>query len=284
VLALVLAVALTVEAAADTSVRVPGTSLRFGFTAERLHREGEFAVATSKGAAGAAAGGLTGKLRFFGVDGQATLHLDGGALTRVHLEMKDAPGQSLDYIQDQLLRSGLERRCQEFAPGRHLCDWIGPATVHLEIIGSDLTAEITRAVARVAPVPAPIHAPPADTARARMSPPAPGPAAGAGAAAAPDTIHFGSAEAAAIARPAVADSCRPARPAAARAQGVFGRVLVTVLVDTTGSVLDARVTRSVRGLDQAALECARRYRFVPLRVDGRTVRFTREIPIRFLLD
>jgi TonB family protein len=51
----------------------------------------------------------------------------------------------------------------------------------------------------------------------------------------------------------------------AKQQGI---VIVELLLDTDGSILAGRVTRSLPLLDRSALECARRWRFTPRIVNG----------------
>ncbi|MDX1419328.1 MAG: TonB family protein [Rubricoccaceae bacterium] len=79
----------------------------------------------------------------------------------------------------------------------------------------------------------------------------------------------------------------PAYPPEARREGVRARVRVRVLVDDRGRVEEARIVERVRlgrgdreepvadlpyGMDEAALEAARRYQFRPAQDDGRRVR------------
>ncbi len=64
----------------------------------------------------------------------------------------------------------------------------------------------------------------------------------------------------------------PSYPAAARANGVEGDVGLELVVDDAGVVESARVTRSVgQGLDQAALQAIRQFRFAPATKDGHPV-------------
>jgi len=84
--------------------------------------------------------------------------------------------------------------------------------------------------------------------------------------------------------PVATDSCAPVRPDAARSQGVFGRVTVNVLVDTDGRVIEATVQHGIAALNDAALACARKFRFEPYLWRGHVVRFWHELPLTFLLD
>lgn len=86
--------------------------------------------------------------------------------------------------------------------------------------------------------------------------------------------------------PDILFSPRPQYPAAAKAMGVTGRVLVRVVVDMAGRVEagSARVLRSVPGLDAAALAAIVQWRFSSS-VDrsGRPVRVILDIPVEFSL-
>ncbi|CCG08383.1 energy transducer TonB [Pararhodospirillum photometricum] len=66
--------------------------------------------------------------------------------------------------------------------------------------------------------------------------------------------------------------CRkPSYPAAARRAGESGVVVLALLIDTAGAVIDQRVERSsgFPRLDAAALEALGRCRFQPATLDGR---------------
>ena len=78
----------------------------------------------------------------------------------------------------------------------------------------------------------------------------------------------------------------PAYPPAVRAEGVRARVRIEVLVDERGRVQEMRILERIRfgrgdreehvsslphGIDQSALEAARRYQFRPARHEGRAV-------------
>lgn len=78
----------------------------------------------------------------------------------------------------------------------------------------------------------------------------------------------------------------PAYPDDARRRDVEGLVVVAAVLDHDGRVEDdsVKVVRSIPLLDQAALRAVRQWRFRPARDhDGRTVRVSLEIPIRFVL-
>lgn len=88
----------------------------------------------------------------------------------------------------------------------------------------------------------------------------------------------------------------PAYPQSARDDGVRARVRIEVLVDERGRVQDTRIVDRIRlgrgdreesvaslphGLDQSALEAARRYQFRPARHDGRAVQSYTTITCNF---
>lgn len=74
----------------------------------------------------------------------------------------------------------------------------------------------------------------------------------------------------------------PAFPAAAREAGVEGVVRVEVSVGVDGSVTSARVLAGLgHGLDEAALEAARRASFDPATRCGKPVAGTAVLPFRF---
>jgi len=74
-------------------------------------------------------------------------------------------------------------------------------------------------------------------------------------------------------------------PPLVRARGLEGQVVLRAIVDSTGAVEPAiTVTRSIPGLDAAAIVALHRWRFEPGRDrDGRPLRVVLEVPIRFQL-
>lgn len=73
-------------------------------------------------------------------------------------------------------------------------------------------------------------------------------------------------------------------PADARARGLEGTVTVQVHVAVDGLVDEWRVVKSTPGLDEAAAECARQYRFKPALSKGIPVAVWVALPIRFTRD
>jgi protein TonB len=76
----------------------------------------------------------------------------------------------------------------------------------------------------------------------------------------------------------------PTYPAAARADGIEGDVVLDLVVGPSGNVEDARVVRRLgHGLDEAALEAARKFQFTPATKSGRPVRLHVIWSIKFRL-
>jgi TonB family protein len=71
-----------------------------------------------------------------------------------------------------------------------------------------------------------------------------------------------------IKSPAKIRDVKPVYPAEARGAGVQGVVIVEILVDPAGDVVDARVLRSIPILDEAALNAVRQWRFTPTLLNG----------------
>jgi protein TonB len=74
--------------------------------------------------------------------------------------------------------------------------------------------------------------------------------------------------------PAPLSPIRPIYPPMARAQGIVGTVMVTVLIGENGDVLDVKLLRGVgkMGLDDAAIRALRTTRFSSPRKDGKRVK------------
>ncbi len=300
-----------VALAPDTSVRVPGTALRFGMPRAQVQRlvrplpagasaalAGVAPTPGVPGAPGAAPAAPPVALRFFGLDGQATLEFESERLARAVVRVVHPSPKAIDYVEDDLARQGYHRRCETRDGLNRRCDFTGRAWVRLTTTDISLEAYLLPAApaasrvlaARIQPAgaaatpsalpaavaaalaamrgAAPPGAAPPET-LLLASPGAPRPAAGA----APDSLP--------VVR--VSFACAAVRPDTARALGIFGRVLVEVGVDSTGRVVAARIARGVPLLDAAALDCARRYRFEPAVWRGRVHPFRVVLPIAFTL-
>lgn len=75
----------------------------------------------------------------------------------------------------------------------------------------------------------------------------------------------------------------PEYPAEAAAEGIRGIVILQLIVGEDGSVLDARVTRSIPGLDEAAVAAVKMWEYEPTSVDGRPVKVLLSQSITFAL-
>jgi protein TonB len=63
----------------------------------------------------------------------------------------------------------------------------------------------------------------------------------------------------------------PEYPKAAYETGREGTVVLEILIDAEGRVVDARVTKSITQFDRAALACVSQWRFMPAQRRGRPV-------------
>jgi protein TonB len=76
---------------------------------------------------------------------------------------------------------------------------------------------------------------------------------------------------------------RPVYPPAAESSGVQGVVLLELTIGPDGRVQDARVTRSIPGLDQAALDAVRQWQYQPTLVEGAAVPVITTVAVQFRL-
>ena len=76
----------------------------------------------------------------------------------------------------------------------------------------------------------------------------------------------------------------PAYPAAARAAGVEGVVVLEVVIDAKGGVQTARVLRSIPLLDQAAVDAVHQWRFAPTVLEGQAVSIVMTVTVNFALQ
>jgi TonB family protein len=75
----------------------------------------------------------------------------------------------------------------------------------------------------------------------------------------------------------------PEYPPEAAAKGIRGIVILELVIDPTGHVASAEVTRSVPGLDEAALAAVRKWEYEPTKVDGKLVSVRLTVPITFAM-
>ncbi len=81
--------------------------------------------------------------------------------------------------------------------------------------------------------------------------------------------------------PRIRKSVRPQYPQRAFLERIQGTVLVEALVDAKGRVAKTRVIQSVPGLDEAALEAARKWEFHPAVRGGKPVATIIHMPVAF---
>ena len=255
-------------AAHDTSVRVPGTPLRFGSTLAqvqhvvRMHPAPPVKLTPPGPATPGVVVWQTG-LRFFGLAGAATLDFEDSVLVRAVVFVDHPSPHDIDYVEDDLARQGFHRRCEVREGLVRSCEFTARARVRMTTSEATLeahlepTPKLTRdTIPAVATLP--------ETLALSLPPPS-------GAAVAAGAPPWAT----------VLDSCQAVRPEIARQSGVFGRVLVEAAVDTAGRVSAARVARGVPMLDDAAVACAWHYRFAPCVWHGRKHPFRVTLPIRF---
>jgi TonB family protein len=244
----------------DTSLRVPGTALRFGLPDS---------LAAARGFAPADGGARGGPCRFFGMESDTRLVFTDGRLDRAEFTVEPASPRQRDYVQDQLAAMGYRRRCEELRPAASDCEWTGRTRVRLTITQARLRAVVTPpepAATTVAPEPAVAAVPAAVPVL-------------------PETLGVHAPGRMRHRAPAAVRSApRCAVPPALRPDGVPPIVRTLLLVDRDGSVLEAAVTRGIPTLDRAALECARRWRFEPRTWRGAPCRFRVEVPIDVSFD
>jgi protein TonB len=83
--------------------------------------------------------------------------------------------------------------------------------------------------------------------------------------------------------PVVVREVRPVYPELARLSELEGTVFVQIGVDESGNVAWAEIVRGVPGLNDAALEAVRQWKFTPARQGDLPVRVKIVVPIRFVL-
>ena len=84
-------------------------------------------------------------------------------------------------------------------------------------------------------------------------------------------------------KPVLKQKVSPVYPVLARKAGVEGMVVVKVLIDTKGDVIEAMVVKSIPMLDSAALDAAKMFKFTPGKQRDRIVRVWMQIPFKFNL-
>jgi periplasmic protein TonB len=77
---------------------------------------------------------------------------------------------------------------------------------------------------------------------------------------------------------------QPAYPAIAQSAGIEGRVVVEAIVGPSGEVTNARVVRSVRFLDEAAIAAVRQWKYTPTLLNGTPVSVLLTVSVDFKLS
>lgn len=76
----------------------------------------------------------------------------------------------------------------------------------------------------------------------------------------------------------------PVYPEAAKAAGVSGVVIIDIRIGTDGSVVEARVLRSIPLLDQAALDAVYQWKYEPTLLNGEAVEVLMTVTVNFALN
>jgi TonB family protein len=76
---------------------------------------------------------------------------------------------------------------------------------------------------------------------------------------------------------------RPLYPPEAQAAGIQGVVILEATIDTDGRVYDARVLRSIPGLDEAAMDAVKQWEFTPTELQGVRVPVIMTVTVNFTL-
>jgi protein TonB len=87
-----------------------------------------------------------------------------------------------------------------------------------------------------------------------------------------------------IKRPMKIKDVAPAYPMVARAAQVQGIVIVEATIGPDGKVQDARILRSVRLLDQAALDAVRQWEYTPTLLNGTPIAIVMTVTVNFRLQ
>jgi protein TonB len=176
----------------------------------------------------------------------------------------------------------LQRPAESLQAAPHLPEQIELAPQSEIRIATPLRREVTQEVSRAPPQPS---APLRETRTAAVDPSLLKPEVevlATAAQSASSAASFGAADELPRKR---ATNAAPAYPAAARAAGQQGTVILLVRLAASGSVESVSVTASsgFQLLDDSALQTVRRWRFDPARRGGRPIPFDVEVPIRFSL-
>lgn len=98
--------------------------------------------------------------------------------------------------------------------------------------------------------------------------------------AAPQTVRVGGD----VKPPVKTKNVPPVYPAFARQNKIQGVVMLEVTVGTDGKVKDIKVLRSIKELDDAAIQAVRGWEFKPTVLNGQAVQVITTVPVVFTLD
>ena len=85
--------------------------------------------------------------------------------------------------------------------------------------------------------------------------------------------------------PKLIHSVEPVYPAAAKAERIAGIVILETLINEQGTIDDVRVMKGLpQGLDQAAVDAVKQWRFEPASIDGKVVPVIFNLTINFRLE
>lgn len=88
---------------------------------------------------------------------------------------------------------------------------------------------------------------------------------------------------AAVGQPVRLRRVDPIYPEEAKKAGIEGTVILGATIDGEGKVTDVKVLESVPGLDQAATDALKQWRYAPVRVGGQPVIYAFTVSVRFAL-
>jgi TonB family protein len=97
------------------------------------------------------------------------------------------------------------------------------------------------------------------------------------------TVFVGESDQGFVEPPKPLHQPKPEYPDLARKRGIEGTVLLQVLVGLDGSVKEVKVMRGIEGLDQAAIEAVKKWRFQPAHSKGEPIECWVAAPIWFHL-
>jgi TonB family protein len=284
----------TAPAPPASTPRVPGMRLRLGMTEAQVLAVGSFVAATASEAGSTLRKGPT---RFFGVPGEATIVMRDGLLSEVRFEAGGVGAHSQDYVDDELRRLQLERKCQPDLPGDRSCDWTSPALrVHVEMKKDHLSARTIAWPPGHAPAVAAATAAGAPSGGAKAGAAAIG-GAGAGAIAVndstppaaapvatlPETLTITVANRKSQAWPHIVSSPPLQYPDKAKQESLQGLVWVRALVDPAGRVLETSIERGIAELNDSALAWVRGSQFTACQKNGAPCRYVVRVAVLFTL-